>query len=144
MEAPAQASFSVFRDEALKLIITETPSPERHILTISTTPGGAPLIEIPTQTGEIILWPASIQVLTEGSQYEYNIWSQDADGAIALRVRGQITITPSIAPFGVDAATTFLNNFATSGGPARLVVLTRSEYLALAAPDPATLYLITE
>ena len=46
------------------------------LLTISSTPGGAPLIEVPG-TGQFDLHPAVVQALAEGASYHFNIWLRE-------------------------------------------------------------------
>ncbi|WP_158617370.1 phage upper tail fiber protein, partial [Falsigemmobacter faecalis] len=61
-----------------------------------------------------------------------------------LCAKGMLTVVPSIVPRGADLATVLLNNFGQQGAPQRLIVLTKAEYEAITAPDPAVLYLIRE
>lgn len=65
-------ALTLIRDER-RLIIVTGMSTAPLVLTISATPGSAPLIEVPG-TGQFDLSPVAMQALTEGSTYNYNIW----------------------------------------------------------------------
>ncbi|RRH71987.1 phage upper tail fiber protein [Falsigemmobacter faecalis] len=139
---PSVTNISLIRDEPLRVLMGgETLAP--YSFTVSQTEGGAPLVEISAMAGILDLEPAALQALGEGASYFYNIWQGDAPARF-LCTKGMLTVVPSIVPTGADPATVLLNNFGQQGGPQQLIVLTKSEYDAITAPDPATLYLIRE
>ena len=136
--APTSASLDLVRDEPHMIKITGYDS-RSVILTIAAAEGAAPVVEIPA-TGPIVIRPEMVQALTEGLGYFYNVWARDS-GDLQLLVKGRITLGNSIAPFGVDWATTFLTAFGQMSGPQSVVSLTAAQYLAL-IPDENTIYLV--
>ena len=132
---------SLIRDER-RTITVEGMEADPLLLTISSTPGGAPLIEVPG-TGAFDLHPAVVQALAEGASYHFNIWLRDGGGDLQQIAAGMLDIGASIAPVGVDQATTFLSGFGQPGSPAQIVALTQAAYAALAVKEPSTLYIIT-
>lgn len=129
----------VVRDER-HLVLVEGMGSADLTLAISDTAGGEPLIEIPG-VGEFDLAPVVVQALLEGKRYFYNIWTLSITDYERIAA-GEIVTSASIAPTGVDAATTFLSGFGQTGGPDRLVVMSQATYDALGSPDPDTLYII--
>lgn len=142
LNKPGSLNLNAIRGERLQIALTGSSAP-RHILTISDTPDGAPLIEIPADGAVLTLNPADLQILREGAQYCYNIWAQDGTDRMQL-LWGRLLNGNSIAPSGAEYPTTFLEGFGQQGGPQRLIVLSKAAYDGLAAPDPAFLYLIRE
>lgn len=134
--AAVTKAISITRDEPY-LVVIENKSTAEITMTIAAASGDDPLIEI-VGTGTISLTPAVVQTLTEGRNYQYNIWQDD--GPMVL-FSGTLAIGNSIAPTGVDQTTTFLNNFGSTSGPSKIVVLTQTQYNAL-TPDASTIYLI--
>lgn len=135
--ASTTAPIALIRDERRRIKVTgQEASP--LILTIASDPAAAPLIEIPGSGGQFDLHPAAVQILTEGGVYDYNIWSRDGASDLIQIAAGQLTIGPSIAPTGVDQATTWLS----SGAP--VVTMTRTAYNALPTRPPGTIYVVTE
>lgn len=137
---PVSTLITLTRDEP-RLITVLGAESDQLVMTIGLDAAGDPLIEIPG-TGQIEILPETIQTLTEGREYRYNIWRRESGGSITQLFMGAFTMGASIAPMGVDAATTFLSGFGEVSGISRLVTLTLAEYQALPAPDPTTLYIV--
>lgn len=131
---------SLIRDER-RTITVEGMAADPLLLTIGSTPGGAPLIEVPG-TGQFDLHPAVVQALAEGATYYFNVWLEDPAGDLIQIAAGTLDIGASIAPAGVDATTTFLSGFGQIGAPTQIVTLTQAAYAALAVKDAATIYII--
>lgn len=134
------APIQLVRDERRRLILAGMTAASL-VLTISATPGGAPLIELPG-TGQFDIAPVAVQALAEGWSYPYNIWQREAGGDLVLIATGQLTMGESIAPALVDSATTFLAGFGQAGGPSQIVTLTEAAWAALAIKDQDTIYII--
>lgn len=85
-------------------------------------------------------------VIEEGCEDDDLVMTiSDVEGAGYTRLfSGKITIGNSIAPAGVDWATTFLNGFGQPGSASRIIALPRAEYLALPDPDPSTIDIIED
>ncbi|WP_417255367.1 hypothetical protein [Celeribacter halophilus] len=138
-DAEAVASdISITRDEPYVVEVVDKPDVEMT-LTIAALPGDDPLVEIPG-VGSFGVLPTLVQSLTEGKTYKYNIWQDDVP---MLLFSGDLEIRNSIAPSGADFSTIFLNGVG-DGSIQSVIHLTQSQYDALAAPDPATLYIVTE
>ncbi|WP_417245952.1 hypothetical protein [Celeribacter sp.] len=129
---------TITRDEP-HVVTVANKSDVEMALTIAAMPGDDPLVEIPG-VGSVSIQPAFVQALTEGKTYKYNIWQ--VDGPMLL-FSGSMEIRNSIAPSGADFSTIFLNGLG-DGSIQSVTHLTQSQYDALAAPDPATLYIVTE
>ncbi|WP_151718682.1 phage upper tail fiber protein [Gemmobacter serpentinus] len=134
--ASITAPIALIRDERRRIKVTGMDT-SPLILTIAADPAAAPIIEIPG-TGSFDLHPAAIQILTEGARYDYNIWTRDSSSDLVQIASGELTIGPSIAPVGVDQATTWLN----SGAP--VMTMTRAAYNALVTKVPGAIYVVTE
>lgn len=131
---------SLIRDER-RTITVEGMEADPLLLTISSTPGGAPLIEVPG-TGQFDLHPAVVQALAEGASYHFNIWLRDPSGDLQQIAAGMLDIGASIAPVGVDQATTFLSGFGQPGAPTQVVTLTYAAWLSLPVKPTTTIYLL--
>ena len=131
---------SLIRDER-RTITVEGMEADPLPLTISSTPGGAPLIEVPG-TGAFDLHPAVVQALAEGASYHFNIWLRDPSGDLQQIAAGMLDIGASIAPVGVDQATTFLSGFGQPGAPTQVVTLTYAAWLSLPVKPTTTIYLL--
>lgn len=131
---------SLIRDER-RTITVEGMEADPLLLTISSTPGGAPLIEVPG-TGQFDLHPAVVQALAEGASYHFNIWLRDPSGDLQQIAAGMLDIGASIAPVGVDQATTFLSGFGQPGAPTQIVTLTYAAWLSLPVKPTSTIYLL--
>lgn len=139
--APTQAKILLTRDEPHKIRI-DGYQDHKLALTISDTPGGAALVQLPG-TGTIEILPAAVQLLSEGRSYRFNIWDLSSDNPLLL-FAGTFVTSESIAPTGVDVATGFLAGFGQVDGPARIVVLSRTAYQGLSEPAEDTIYIVTE
>lgn len=130
---PVAVNLDLVRDEPHMINVTGYESGP-VILTIATSEGAAPIVEIPA-TGAIIIRPETVQVLTEGLGYFYNLWTRE-DGDLRLLVKGRITLGNSIRPMGADLATTLFEN------GQGFITCTAAQYAALAVRDPNTLYVV--
>lgn len=139
---PATVNMAIVQGETLALSLVGT-SASRHVLTISDTPGGTPLVEVPAIGPLIMLEPGPLQILQEGRVYHYNIWAQDGANRMQLAA-GRVAINNSILPTDAEFFTAFLSGLGLRGGPQRIILLSDWEYAALSPPDPDTLYLIRE
>lgn len=136
VDAPIKAELNIWRAEVLQ--ITLTPPSVAMALTISATPGGAPLVEIPSEAGgsAFVITQNEISPLTEGVKYWFNIWdSTDQDDPILL-VAGVLDLRPTIQPAYVDYPTLVFEG-------ATIVVVTQVQYDALVSPeDDDVIYVI--
>lgn len=139
---PDAQDITAVHGESLILSLAGSMAPE-HVLTISETHGGAPLVEVPTSTGTLTLDPLLLSPLDEGRIYQYNLWARNSGRLLQLGW-GRFAIAMSIMPGGAEHPITFLEGFGEPGGAQAIVLLTRAEYDALPTPDPNTLYFIRE
>lgn len=83
--------------QSLILVIasSESGSPELEFTTDDTQ---ITLEDVATANFSIVLDPADVTVLNEGTTYYYNIWTEDSDGDRLLQARGLIRLRSSIEP----------------------------------------------
>lgn len=139
---PDAQDITAVHGETLILSLAGAMAPE-HVLTISETYGGAPLVEVPTSTGTLTLDPLLLAPLVEGKIYQYNLWARNG-ASLLQRGWGRFAIAESILPGGAEYPISFLDGLGQPGGPQAMVLLTRAQYDALPTPDPDTLYFIRE
>lgn len=107
-------------------------------MTISTTAGGDPLVEIPG-TSNIDIKPELISSLTEGETYYVNLWDMSDSSYPQLNASGTLTIGETIVPSDVSHPTQWLDGADVSA----VTVLTQAEYDALGTYDADVLYVVT-
>lgn len=136
-DAPIRTDLNVRRAETLRLTVTPNGLP--MVMTISLTPGGDPLIEIPSEAGGsfFVISPEKVSTLAEGKKYQMNIWNSSDQDEPLLLVEGAFTTSATIQPNYVQYATQVFEF-------GKVVVLTQSEYEALPAPDVEITYVIVE
>lgn len=112
-------------------------------MTISDTPQGVVMVEVPGPAGVFLLHPGLLQIMPPNVTYHVQFWVVAASSR-QLLASGRLDITERTTPAGTDAATVFLAGFGQVGGPSRLVVLTQADWEALATTDENTIYLVLE
>lgn len=135
-DAPIKAEISIYSAEKRRIILT--PSGLAMSLTISKTPQGAPLVELPSEAGgsQFLITPDDVSPLTEDASYWLNIWNvEDEDDPIVL-VTGRFKLEATIQPAFVDYPTLVFQG-------ATIVRITQVDYDALVSPeDDDVIYVI--
>lgn len=123
---------NVYRDETT--IVSFVGGPTASALTISATPAGAPIVEIPG-TGSITITPEAISSLNEGKSYPLNIWDTSDEDDPQVRATGTFKTVSTIAPTIADYPTQWI-------GGTEVVFITQAQYDALGTYDEDVLYVV--
>ena len=131
---PTELHINAKRAEVLSL--NTNPTTNKMIFTVSNTAEGSPLVEIPTETGVVLITPLLVAALVEDKNYYYNLWDSTTEGEILQLSFGKFKTAGTIEPTFVGSPSQLL------AGVTAVVILSRVEYDALLPPDPNTLYFI--
>jgi hypothetical protein len=129
-------AITVIRDELT--VVNVSDGNTKLQLSISTTRGGSPIIQIPSTGGKFDLRPSLLESLDEGMTYQHNIWdySNSVDGKrIAI---GTFTHAESIKSVDIAYPTVTL-----ADGTLRIFV-TQAQYNAIDPKDSNVNYVIID